>query len=218
MEKGNFFAIDGCIGVGKTTITKFISEKFGMETMFEIVEENPFLEKFYNDPKHWAFQTETFFLCNRYKQLQEVMKSIQSGKNLVSDYHISKNLIFASLNLSEEENKKYKKLFNVFIEGFTHPNIIIYSEASLEEILRRIKLRGRIIEKGIDPNYLSDLINSYKKVMNFKNLEKRYPGVQMIKINANKVDFVENPERLECLYNAVCKAMTDRELKYQEIN
>lgn len=218
MMKGKFIAIEGVMGTGKTTLTRFISEHLSSETMYEIVEENPFLEKFYRDPEHWAFQTEAFFLCNRYMQLKQIRSHLEQGNMLVSDYHIMKNLIFAELTLNGEELKKYRNMYNMMIDGFPYPDIIVYSEASLKEILRRINLRGRKMEKDISHQYIENLINAYKNKMNSEILDTYYPGTQLIKINADKIDFYRTPEKLTELYNLIKVAVNDKSVKYQELN
>ena len=215
--RGKYIALEGVMGTGKTTLTKFISEHLQSSTMYEIVEENPFLEKFYQDPDHWSFQTECFFLCNRYMQLKQIVDRLDSGKPLIGDYHVMKNLIFAELTLKGDELIKYRELYNVMIDGFPYPDIIVYSEAELDEILRRINLRGRKIEKDISPDYIYNLINSYKKKMDLKNLEKFYPGTQLIKINADKVDFFREPSKLNELYKLIDNAINDENIKFQEL-
>jgi deoxyguanosine kinase len=213
-----YISFESVIGTGKTVLTEKLSNHLQSETMYEIVEENPFLEKFYQDPEHWSFQTECFFLCNRYMQLKKIKKMLEEDKKIVSDYHILKNLIFAQITLEKEELKKYKKLFKIMVEDFELPNIIIYSEASLKEIQRRINKRGREMEKEISPDYLNKLIEAYKKVMNPENIQKYYPGTQLIKIDADKIDFIKQPKRLEDLYEMVNNAKEDQHLLYQELN
>lgn len=215
--KGKYIALEGVMGTGKTTLTKFVSEHLKTSTMYEIVEENPFLERFYQDPEHWSFQTECFFLCNRYMQLKQVKERLESGEIIVGDYHIMKNLIFAELTLKGDELSKYRELYNVMIDGFPYPDIIVYSEAELDEILRRINLRGRKMEKDISPDYISQLIESYKDKMELDNLEKFYPGTQLIKINANEVDFYRDPSKLGELYNLIDNAVENKDIKYQEL-
>lgn len=216
--RGKYIALEGVMGTGKTTLTKFISEHLKASTMYEIVEENPFLEKFYQNPEHWSFQTECFFLCNRYMQLKEVKERLESCELLVGDYHIMKNLIFAENTLTGEELSKYRQLYNVMIDGFPYPDIIVYSEANLNEILRRIGLRGRKMEKDISPDYISNLIASYNDKMRLENLEKFYPGTQLIKINANKVDFYRSPSKLNELYELINNALNNEDIKYQELS
>lgn len=205
-KMGSYIVFEGVMGTGKTTLTKMLSSKLGYKTMFEIVEENPFLEKFYQDPEHWSFQTECFFLCNRYMQLKQVRDMLEDGKNVIGDYHIMKNLIFAGITLKGEELEKYKDLYHTMLEGFKLPDIIVYSEASLEEVKRRIGLRGRKMEQDIEDSYLLDLINAYKEQMDVENLMEKYPGTKLIKIDSDSIDFYETPEKLNCLQQSILKA------------
>lgn len=204
-----YIAFEGVMGTGKSTLTKFIAEHLKAKTMYEIVEENPFLDKFYQDPEHWAFQTEAFFLCNRYMQLKKIQDQLNEGNLVIGDYHIMKNLIFAEITLEGEELNKYRQLYNVMIDGFKHPDIVVYSEASVDEILRRIGIRGRNMEKGIDPEYIKNLIDLYKEKMDLDNLSKHYPGTRLIKIDANKVDFYKQPNKLSELYELIDIAIKD---------
>lgn len=198
MKKPIFVAVEGPIGIGKTTISTSLADAYnGSHLLKEIVEENPFLEKFYNDPDHWGFQTEVFFLCNRYKQLERVETILSEGNMVISDYHIFKNLLFAKRTLKEKDFSKYSTLFDTLLEGLPNPDIVIYSNASLETIMSRIKKRGRIIEKGIDPNYIRQLSEDYRN--SFANVKKVLPGTSTLEIDGDSVDFVANPEKLYTL-------------------
>src|SRR5690625_4224336 len=200
VKLGSYIAFEGVMGTGKTTLTKMISSRLGYKTMFEIVEENPFLEKFYQDPEHWSFQTECFFLCNRYMQLKQVRDMLESGKNVIGDYHIMKNLIFAGITLEGEELEKYNDLYYTMIEGFRLPDIVVYSEASLEEVKRRINLRGRKMEQDIEDSYLLDLINAYKEQMDVENQMEKYTGTKLLKIDSVSINIYDNPETLYFLH------------------
>lgn len=121
-----FIAVEGPIGVGKTSLAKAIAEQFGYHLLKEIVDENPFLGKFYENIEEWSFQTEMFFLCNRYKQLEDINRDfIQKQKPVVADYHIIKNLIFAERTLKDHEYKKYLKIYDILTEDMPQPNMRI---------------------------------------------------------------------------------------------
>ncbi|MED2737848.1 deoxynucleoside kinase [Bacillus toyonensis] len=194
-----FIAVEGPIGIGKTTISTELAASFNAFLLKEIVEENPFLEKFYNDPEHWAFQTEIFFLCNRYKQLEKVEQVLEQDNIVISDYHIFKNLLFAKRTLNEKDFKKYEHLFKTLLDGLPKPDIVIYSNASIDTLLSRIKKRGRIIEKGIDPEYLKQLSMDYKE--SFSSINTFLPGTSVLEIDGDSVDFVANPEKMNDLSN-----------------
>src|SRR5690625_3634553 len=114
MKKVPFIAVEGPIGVGKTSLAKEIANQFSFELLHEIVEENPFLGKFYDNIEEWSFQTEMFFLCNRYKQLEDIDKYyLQKARPVVSDYHIFKNMIFAKRTIKDDKYEKYDKINSI---------------------------------------------------------------------------------------------------------
>ncbi|MCK2000612.1 deoxynucleoside kinase [[Brevibacterium] frigoritolerans] len=195
MNKPLFIAVEGPIGIGKTTISTALADSFNSHLLKEIVEENPFLEKFYNDPEYFSLMTETFFLLNRYKQLERVEGILADNKMVVSDYHIFKNLLFARRTLNEKDFSKYEVLFHTLMDGLPKPDIVIYSNASLETIMSRIKKRGRIIEKGIDPEYIQQLSEDYRS--SFENVQSFLPGTGILEIDGDSVDFVTNPEKID---------------------
>ena len=154
MEGTPFITVEGPIGIGKTSLARAISERFQFALLKEIVDENPFLGKFYDNIEEWSFQTEMFFLCNRYKQLGDINEHyLSKDKSVVADYHIMKNLIFAQRTLNEQEYKKYLDIYQILTKDMPKPNVIIYLNASLDTLLKRIKMRGREVEKNISPLY-----------------------------------------------------------------
>jgi deoxyguanosine kinase len=208
-----FISIEGPIGVGKTSLAKAISEHFRFELLLEIVEENPFLGKFYDNIEEWSFQTEMFFLCNRYKQLQDTeQKYLQQGKAVVSDYHIFKNTIFARRTLKEREWQKYMQIYSILTEDMPRPNVILYLHASLETLLQRIQLRGRSIEKKISPDYLLQLSQDYSVFMT--EFKQAHPAIPVIEINGDELDFVSNPEDLQSIVDQVAQHL-QKENRYE---
>lgn len=190
-----FIAVEGPIGVGKTSLSKAIAERFRYHLLKEIVDENPFLGKFYENIDEWSFQTEMFFLCNRYKQLEDINRDfIQKQQPVVADYHILKNLIFAERTLKQEQYKKYLKIYDILTADMPQPNMIIYLNASLDTLLQRIEMRGREIEKNIDPFYLHELSVAYEQTM--ESFEKANPHVPVLRFNGDKLDFVHRPSDL----------------------
>ncbi len=184
-----YVCIEGVIGVGKTTLTRMISQKLSFEPVLEIVEENPFLANFYKDRERWAFQTQIFFLMSRYTQQNYISKMINQ-KNIVSDYTFKKDKIFAELNLDGDQLWLYNKVFDVIETKTVNPDIIIYLKASIDTILKRIELRDRTFEREIDVSYLESLSNAYD------NFFKGYSG-KYIEINADSIDFVKYEEDLD---------------------
>lgn len=202
MSQTPFITVEGPIGVGKTSLAKSISEHFQYALLKEIVDENPFLGKFYDNIDEWSFQTEMFFLCNRYKQLEEINDLfLQNDKPVVSDYHILKNLIFAERTLRIPQYNKYLQIYHILTDDMPVPNIVIYLNASLETLLKRIQIRGRDIEKNISPAYLSQLSADYEQAM--LRFEQRYPHIPVIRFNGDELDFVQNNNDLQMMINKI---------------
>ncbi|MFS0577523.1 deoxynucleoside kinase [Sporosarcina sp. 179-K 3D1 HS] len=186
-----FIAVEGPIGVGKTSLAKAIAETWNYKSLQEIVYENPFLDKFYGNMEEWSFQTEMFFLCNRYKQLNDIKQGILvDPQPVVSDYHIFKNLIFAKRTLSAEEYRKYEGIYAILTKDMPEPNIIIYLHASLDKLMERIAKRGREFEKNIDIVYLQQLADDYEVFMN--EFERAHPTIPVFRFDGDIIDFVNN--------------------------
>lgn len=197
-----FIAVEGPIGVGKTTLSHAIAEAQQFQLLKEIVEENPFLKKFYDDIEAWSFQTEMFFLCNRYKQLSDIKKDLQKqGKPVVADYHIFKNLIFAQRTLEQEEYKKYEEIFRILTRDMMMPNVVVYLHASQETLMERIALRGREFEQNMDPNYLQQLAADYEAYIDA--FEKENPMIPVLRFNGDELDFVQQPDDLQYVLNKI---------------
>ncbi len=206
MTEVPFIAIEGPIGIGKTSLAKRLSDHFKLHLLKEIVEENPFLGKFYDDIDEWSFQTEMFFLCNRFKQLEDIDKKyLTQQKAVVSDYHISKNMIFAQRTLQADKFEKYEKIYHILTADMPVPNMMIYLHASLDTILDRIKLRGREIEQNIKASYLAQLAEDYEAYMN--QFEIMHPEIPVIRINGDKLDFVKNQDDLNTIIVQVEKQL-----------
>ncbi|MEQ2529662.1 deoxynucleoside kinase [Robertmurraya yapensis] len=196
MKEVPFITVEGPIGVGKTSLAKAISKHYDYPLLLEIVDENPFLERFYENLEEWSFQTEMFFLCNRYKQLSDIKEHFLN-KNIpvVADYHIYKNLIFARRTLKEEEYPKYLDIYDILTKDMPKPNIMIYLQASLDTLLSRINHRGRSQEKNISPDYLQQLSLDYEQAM--QEFEKQNPNIPILRLNGDNMDFVNNKQDLD---------------------
>ncbi|MGN1384983.1 MAG: deoxynucleoside kinase [Bacillus sp. (in: firmicutes)] len=202
MNQIPFITVEGPIGVGKTTLSKEISEHFQYNILREIVDENPFLGKFYEDINEWSFQTEMFFLCNRYKQLEDIKKKYLSNQQpVVADYHIFKNLIFAQRSLQPNQYAKYLNIYDILTNDMPVPNMVIYLHASLDTLMARIKKRGREIEKNISPLYLEQLVNDYHLFM--KEFQLKHPDVKVLEFNGDNLDFVQNKNDLTAIISQI---------------
>jgi len=197
-----FITVEGPIGVGKTSLAKEISTHMQLHLLKEIVDENPFLGKFYEDIDEWSFQTEMFFLCNRYKQLEDInIKFLNQRKPVVADYHKFKNVIFASRTLKDSQYDKYMQIYRILTQDMPVPNVIVYLTASLETLQKRIAMRGREFEKNMDPNYLLQLTKDYETAMD--TFKKDHPEIPVLKFNGDDMDFVKNPDDLNVILSAL---------------
>ncbi|SFB26584.1 MULTISPECIES: deoxynucleoside kinase [unclassified Bacillus (in: firmicutes)] len=206
MGETPFITVEGPIGVGKTSLAKAISDQFQTALLKEIVDENPFLGKFYENIEEWSFQTEMFFLCNRYKQLSDINSHyLIKNKSVVADYHIFKNLIFAQRSLNEAEYKKYYQIYQILTADMPKPNVIIYLHASLDTLLKRIEMRGREIEKKISPLYLEQLSLDYEQAIT--SFEKQHPEIPVLRFNGDEIDFVKNEADLTYIIEKLSQSL-----------
>jgi len=202
-----FITVEGPIGIGKTSLAKAISERFQFALLKEIVDENPFLGKFYANIEEWSFQTEMFFLCNRYKQLGDINEHyLSQNKPVVADYHIMKNLIFAQRTLNEQEYKKYLDIYRILTKDMPKPNVIIYLNSSLDTLLERIKLRGRAVEKNISPLYLEQLSLDYEQAM--IQFEHDHPDIPVLRFSGDDLDFVNKDTDLQLIMDQLSATLS----------
>ncbi|MDK8191196.1 deoxynucleoside kinase [Paenibacillus sp. UMB7766-LJ446] len=207
MKSAPFIAVEGPIGAGKTTLATMLSQELNLPLVKEIVEENPFLASFYQDIDEWSFQLEMFFLCNRFKQLEDTgAHYIQQNTPVISDYHIYKNMIFADRTLKGTKRDKYRQIYHLLTDDLPKPNLVLYIEAGLDTLMQRINKRGRSFEQDMDPAYMEQLIADYKTGMAYLANSPNPPII--IKVNAEQLDFVEYPEHFKQIVNQVKEYIT----------
>jgi deoxyadenosine/deoxycytidine kinase len=192
-----YIVVEGPIGVGKTTLTRALAKRFNARSVFEIVEENPFLASFYQDRNKFAFQTQLFFLLSRFKQQQELFQQDLFSQVTVSDYLFAKDRIFASITLDPNELALYERVYEHLGPRVMKPDLVIYLQARLDVLLARIKRRGREFERKFDADYLAELSRTYNDFFH------RYDETPLLVINTSDIDFVDSESDFEELIRAV---------------
>ncbi|MBI9070348.1 MAG: deoxynucleoside kinase [Melioribacteraceae bacterium] len=197
MEDIRYIAIEGVIGAGKTSLSKMITERFNGRLVLEEFENNPFLEKFYMDRKLYAFQTQMFFLINRYKQQQLLNQGDLFSEFLILDYIFEKDKIFAYLNLSADEIKLYESIFPLLQRDLRKPDLVVFLQSSVDRIMHNIKRRGRKIERNITRSYITELSEAYN------NFFFKYNEAPLLIVNSTDIDFVKNKNDLDLLVEEI---------------
>ncbi len=184
--RGRYIAIDGVIGVGKTTLGRRLAKSLDASLVLEVVEENPFLARFYDDPEAFAFQTQIFFLLSRYRQQLELSQRDLFTENVVSDYLFAKDQIFATINLGEDELTLYRTILPLLEARLTRPDLVVYLQATTGVLLERIQRRGRPFEREISREYLETLGEAYNHFF------FHYEETPLLIVNTNEMDLVRN--------------------------
>ena len=194
-----YIAIEGNIGAGKTTLSQLLSKHYNAKLVLEEFAENPFLTKFYENPKQYAFPLELFFLAERFKQQQELIKKNDLFQELIiSDYLFTKCLLFAKVNLPDEEYRLYQKMFDVFSLQLTPPDILIYLHAPVNKLQGNIKKRNRKFEQAIPDDYLFRIQETYTSYI-------KQHQIKTIYIDAANADFIYNEAHLKVITDALDK-------------
>ena len=186
-----YLAIEGPIGVGKTSLANLMSEKLSARLVLEKFEENPFLQDYYEDPDRFAFQVQLFFLLQRYQQQQELRQVDMFHNLLISDYMFVKDRLFASLNLNERDLVLYETVAAHLEKNIINPDLVIYLQADTETLMKNVAKRGRDFEKNLSWDYL-DAVNQVYSEYFFS-----YQDTPLVIINTNDIDFVENEDDLK---------------------
>ena len=190
-------AVEGTIGVGKTSLARILSKELQGRLVLEEFEDNPFLKEFYQDRKRWAFQTQINFLISRYYQQLRLQQIDLFADKIVSDYMFAKDKLFAQTSLDENEMILYKKLANIFEKNITYPDLVIFLQSDVDRLMENIRKRGRDYEKDIDWEYLSQLNEIYNQYF------LSYDKSNLLLINSNNIDFVNNQDDLKQILDVV---------------
>ena len=195
----SYIAIEGPIGVGKTSLAKMIAEKLNARKVFEDFKSNPFFLEFYEDPDSNALQTQIWFLLQRYQQQQKKIRQLDAfQKGVITDYMFEKDRLFAEFTLrSQAEFELYSNVADILEKDIIKPDMVVYLQADTSRLMKNIKQRGRNFEKGVTTEYINQVNEKYQEF--FVNYDER----PLLVINANNIDFVNNPDDFENLLEVI---------------
>jgi len=198
-----YFAVEGVIGVGKTTLARLLQPAFEANLLLEVFEENPFLSNFYADRALYAFQTQMFFLLSRYRQQnQAVPKLLNESQHLISDYTFTKDALFACINLKGDELEMYYRLHEALAEKIPEPNLVVYLRADTRTLMQRIAMRDRPYERAMESDYIQELNEAYDQFF----LEQSH-SMPILTIDSGDLDFVRSPNDLEWIENRIRQSL-----------
>ena len=197
MPKHFYIAIEGVIGVGKTTLARFAKREFNADILLEVFEENPFLARFYEDRKRHGFQTQIFFLLSRYHQQHEAIPEALARGHLISDYTFDKNKIFARLNLEGDELAMYERVQDILATKIPSPDLVVYLRASTRVLMERITLRDRSYERAMERDYIAALGTAYDTFF------AQYAPAPVLTIDTDALDIVHRPDDLHAVFERV---------------
>ena len=197
MIDNRYIAIEGPIGVGKTSLSEKLSECFNAELILEESNDNPFLKNFYLDKDRYGFQTQTFFLLNRYSQLLELAQRSLFHNGTICDYVFQKDMLFASLNLNKDEFSLYENFYDLLKPKIPAPDLVIFLQSGTDVLMNRIRKRSRDFEKNITFDYLEEVNRAYN------NFFFHYLESPLLVINTADIDFVEDKKALDDLVQKI---------------
>ena len=198
-----YVAIEGVIGVGKTTLARLLQPAFDAEIMLEVFEENPFLSDFYADRERYAFQTQIFFLLSRYhQQRRTVHELIATGKSLFADYTFAKDALFAQINLKGDELDMYYKVHEALAEKIEKPDLLVYLQASTDTLMQRIAFRDRPYERQMERSYIDELNRAYDGFF-----EKPFDHTPVLVIESDNLNIIQTPEHVKLIENRIRQSL-----------
>jgi len=188
-----YVAIEGVIGVGKTTLARLLQPAFDAEIILEVFEENPFLSDFYSDRERYAFQTQIFFLLSRYHQQRRTITDlVTTGKNVIADYTFAKDSLFACINIKGDELDMYYKVHEALAEKIQKPDLLVYLQATTDTLMQRIALRDRPYERQMERAYIHELNLAYDEFFS-----KPFDHTPVLTIDSNDLNIIQNAEHLK---------------------
>ncbi|HEU4901321.1 MAG TPA: deoxynucleoside kinase [Flavisolibacter sp.] len=197
--KYSFITVEGNIGAGKTTLSHLLAEHYNARLILEQFADNPFLPKFYEDPKQYAFPLELFFMAERFKQLKELLQQRDLFQSVtISDYLFTKCLLFAKVNLPADEFNLYQRLFDIIHQQLVQPDILIYLHAPVTRLQQNIRKRGRTYEQSIPDDYLFSIQETYTHYI-------KQHSLKTIFVDASNADFLGNETHLQVIIDALDK-------------
>jgi deoxyadenosine/deoxycytidine kinase len=199
-----YIAIEGVIGVGKTTLARLLQNTFDAEILLEVFEENPFLSDFYSDRERYAFQTQIFFLLSRYhQQRRTVNEMISTGRNLFADYTFAKDALFARINLKGDELDMYYKVHEALAEKIQKPDLLVYLQASTDTLMQRIALRDRPYERQMEHSYIDELNHAYDDFF-----AKPFDHTPVLIVDTNDLNIIQNAGHLKVIENRIRQSLS----------
>lgn len=198
-----YIAIEGVIGVGKTTLARLLQPTFNANLVLEVFEENPFLSRFYAERERYAFQTQIFFLLSRYhQQRRTVSETAAQGVSLISDYTFEKDALFARINLHGDELEMYFRVHEALAEKVIQPDLIVYLRASTTVLMQRIAFRDRSYERNMEYAYIDELNHGYEDFF-----AHHHRGAPVLTVDTDELDYIRNPELLKLVENRIRQAL-----------
>jgi deoxyadenosine/deoxycytidine kinase len=201
--KYTFITIEGNIGAGKTTLANLLAERLNARLILEEFADNPFLAKFYDNPAQYAFSVELFFMAERYKQQKDLVGQQDMFRTLtISDYLFTKCLLFAKVNLPDDEFRLYQRLFDIMHHQMIQPELLIYLHSPVSKLQENIKKRNRPYEQNIQNDYLYNIQQTYTHYIKQHNMKTLF-------VDTSNADFIGNPKHLDTILNALDKEYED---------
>ncbi|MHB1145874.1 MAG: deoxynucleoside kinase [Thiobacillus sp.] len=205
LSRYRYVVVEGPIGAGKTSLTHKLAERLDADTLLENAGDNPFLPRFYQEPKRYALPTQLHFLFDRTRQLRDLAQGDLFRAGTVSDFLIDKDMLFARMNLDDDEFELYQKVYADLAPQAPTPDLVIYLQAPVDALQERVKRRGVDFERGMDAGYLQRLANSYSEFFH------RYEAAPLLIVNTGNLNFAQSEADFELLVERISKMRGPRE-------